>query len=83
MWQLTDLIYLAGFLLDKIFQFESSTINLIMYLRFLRPYKLLYRFDWVVKTYKALVASLYKMIDVLITMILIWTMFGVFAIILY
>ncbi|CAD8075875.1 unnamed protein product [Paramecium primaurelia] len=81
-WQITDIIYLVCYYLQLI-NTESRILHLFLYLRYLRPFKLLYSFKPIVKLYNSLVAALYNMSNVLITLLIIWTMFAVYGMILY
>ncbi|CAD8110423.1 unnamed protein product [Paramecium primaurelia] len=81
-WQITDIMFLIFYYLQQI-NTESRILNLFLYLRYLRPFKLLYSFTPIVKLYNSLVAALYNMSNVLITLLIIWTMFAVYGMILY
>ncbi|CAD8123254.1 unnamed protein product [Paramecium sonneborni] len=81
-WQITDIIYLVCYYLQLI-NTESRILHLFLYLKYLRPFKLLYSFKPIVKLYNSLVAALHNMINVLITLLIIWTMFAVYGMILY
>ncbi|CAK66104.1 unnamed protein product (macronuclear) [Paramecium tetraurelia] len=81
-WQIIDIMYLVCYYLQLI-NTESRILHLFLYLRYLRPFKLLYSFTPIVKLYNSLVAALYNMSNVLITLLIIWTMFAVYGMILY
>lgn len=62
---------------------DSRILNLLLFLGYCRPFKLLYSFNPVLKIYNSLVGALVNMTNVLFTLLIIWTMFAVYGMILY
>lgn len=62
---------------------NSRILNLLLFLGYCRPFKLLYSFQPVIKIYNSLVGALFNMANVLFTLLIIWTMFAVYGMILY
>ncbi|CAD8054705.1 unnamed protein product [Paramecium primaurelia] len=84
-WQILDVIYIISHFIT----FSNSSDNyapifdVCLYLGYLRPMKLLFRISWLTQLRIALGYSLVDITNVLITMLAVWIMFGVYAIILY
>ncbi|CAD8147067.1 unnamed protein product [Paramecium octaurelia] len=84
-WQILDVIYIISHFVT----FSNSSdhyapiFDVCLYLGYLRPMKLLFRISWLTQLRIALGYSLVDITNVLITMLAVWIMFGVYAIILY
>jgi len=58
-------------------------LKIILYLGYFRPMKLMYRVSWLTNLREAIGRSVFDIINVLITLMSVWIMFGVYGIILY
>ncbi|CAD8091567.1 unnamed protein product [Paramecium primaurelia] len=84
-WQILDVIYIISHFItfNNSSDHYAKIFDLCLYLGYLRPMKLLFRISWLTQLRIALGYSLVDITNVLITMLAVWIMFGVYAIILY
>lgn len=58
-------------------------LKILLYLGYFRPMKLMYRLSWLTNLREAIGRSLFDILNVIITLLSVWIMFGVYGIILY
>ncbi|CAD8120846.1 unnamed protein product [Paramecium sonneborni] len=84
-FQVLDFIYQVS----NIIAFGSNPedfkpiLKILLYLGYFRPMKLMYRLSWLTNLREAIGRSLFDILNVLITLLSVWIMFGVYGIILY
>ncbi|CAD8125783.1 unnamed protein product [Paramecium sonneborni] len=82
-WQITDIVYIIVYLIQYSNDEYAPIIDVLMFLGYLRPMKLMYRINWLIQLRAALGQALVDILNVLLTLLSVWMVFGVYGIILY
>ncbi|CAD8075871.1 unnamed protein product [Paramecium primaurelia] len=80
-WQIIDVIYIIANLIQ--YQFNNEIIKILLFMGYFRPMKLMYRITWLSQLRAALGQALLDILNVFITLVSVWLIFGVYGIILY
>ncbi|CAK68274.1 unnamed protein product (macronuclear) [Paramecium tetraurelia] len=82
-WQIVDIIYIIAYFIQYHRSNYAPIVDVLMFLGYFRPMILMYRISWLIQLRAALAQSLVDILNVLITLLSVWFVFGVYGIILY
>ncbi|CAD8111377.1 unnamed protein product [Paramecium primaurelia] len=82
-WQIVDIIYIISYFIQYNRSNYAPIVDVLMFLGYFRPMKLMYRISWLIQLRAALAQALIDILNVLITLLSVWMVFGVYGIILY